>query len=142
MSDAVSYFGDTTIDYKPRVPAAQALVNSIMKQQPRILGLRLYTLDGQGQAHIIASNDEKEIGQPGTDAEKIAITDGTVSFGKSPGVVAVTLALRDHNGDPMAAVRVRLKSFPGETQDTAVNRTTQLIHQMQAQVTTSEDLMQ
>jgi hypothetical protein len=113
-----------------------------MKQQPRILGLRIYTLDGQGQPRIIASKDEKEIGQPGTDAEKNAIKDGTVSFGKSPGVVAVTLALRDRNGDPMAAVRVRLKSFPGETQDTAVTRATQLIHQMQAQVTTSEDLMQ
>src|ERR1017187_9620295 len=37
MSDAVSYFDNTTIDYKPRVPAAQALVNSIMKQKPRIL---------------------------------------------------------------------------------------------------------
>jgi len=142
MSDAVSYFGDTTIDYKPRVPAAQALVNSIMKQQPRILGLRIYAPDGQGRLRIIASNDQKEIGQPGTDAEKIAITDGTVSFGKSPGVVAVTLALRDHNGDPMAAVRVRLKSFLGETQENAVIRATLLIHQMQAHVTTSEDLMQ
>ena len=142
MSDAVSYFGDTTIDYKPRVPAAQALVNRIMKQQPRILTLRIYAPDGQGETHIIASNDEKEIGQPGTDAEKIAITDGTVSFGKSPGVVAVTLALRDHNGDPVAAVRVRLKSFLGETQDNAVTRARRIIQQMQAQVTTAEDLMQ
>jgi hypothetical protein len=142
MADAVSYFGDTTIDYKPRVPAAQALVNSIMKEQTRILGLRIYTLDDQGRPRIIASKDEKEIGQPGTGAEKNAIKDGTVSFGKSPGVVAVTLALRDRNGDPMAAVRVRLKSFPGETQDTAVTRATQIIKKMQAQVTTSEDLMQ
>ncbi|MGD0745536.1 MAG: family 16 glycoside hydrolase [Verrucomicrobiota bacterium] len=142
MSDAVSYFDNTTIDYKPRVPAAQALVNGIMKQQPRILTLRLYALDGQGGTRIIASNDEKEIGQPGTDAEKAAITDGTVSFGKSVGVVAVTLALRDRNGDPMAALRVRLKSFPGETQDNAVARATLILHQMQAQVSTSEDLMQ
>ena len=141
MADAVSYFGDTTIDYKPRVPAAQALVNSIMKQQSRILTLRLYALDGQGQTHVIASNDKKEIGQPGTDAEKIAIADGTVSFGKSAGVVAVTMALRDRNGDPMAAVRLRLKSFLGETQDHAVARATQIVHAMQAQVTTSKDLM-
>ena len=142
MSDAVSYFGYTTIDYKPRVPAAQALVNSIMEQQPRILTLRIYAPDGRGGTRIIACNDEKQVGQPGTDAEKAAITDGTVSFGKSPGVVAVTLALRDRNGDPMAAVRVRLKSFLGETQDTAVARATQIVRQMQAQVTSSQDLMQ
>jgi hypothetical protein len=142
MSDAVSYFGDTTIDYKPSVPTAQTLVTSIMKQQPRIVTLRIYALDDKGQTHVIASSDEKEVGQPGTDAENIAITSGTVSFGKSPGVVAVTLPLRDHNGDPMAAVRVRLNSFPGETQDHAVTRATLLIQRMQAQVTTSEDLMQ
>jgi hypothetical protein len=142
MSDAVSYFDDTTIDYKPRVAAAQAVVNSIMTQQPRILTLRIYTLDGQGGTRIIASNDEKELGQPGTGAEKIAITDGTVSFGKSVGVVAITLPLRDRNGDPMAAVHVRLKSFPGETQDNAVARATLLIRQMQAQASTSEDLTQ
>jgi len=142
MSDAVSYFGDTTIEYQPRVPAAQALVNGIMKQQPRILTLRIYAPDGQGQPHIIASNDEKEIGQPGTDAEKNAIRDGTVSFGKSTGVVAVTLALRDRNGDPVAAVRVRLKSFLGETRQNAVMRATMILRQMQAQVATAADLMQ
>jgi hypothetical protein len=142
MADAVSYFGDTTIDYKPRVPAAQTLVNSIMKEQPRILTLRIYALDGQGQPHIIASNNETETGQPGTDAEKNALKDGTVSFGKSPGVVAVTLPLRDHNGDPIAAVRVRLKSFPGETQQNAVMRATMILKKMQSQVTTAEDLMQ
>jgi hypothetical protein len=142
MADAVSYFDNTTIDYKPRVPAAQALVNSVMKEQPRILGLRIYTLDDQGRPGIIASKDEKEIGQPGTNAEKNAIKEGTVSFGKSPGAVAVTLPLRDRNGDPVAAVRVRLKSFPGETQDTAVTRATQIVKKMQAQVTTADDLLQ
>ena len=43
-SDAVSYFTDATVDYTPIVPAAQALVNTIMEQQPRILGLQIYTL--------------------------------------------------------------------------------------------------
>jgi len=56
--------------------------------------------------------------------------------------VAVTLPLRDRNGDPMAAVRLRLKSFMGETQDHAVTRATQIVHDMQAQVTTAKDLMQ
>ena len=141
-SDAVTYFGDTTINYSPLIPAAQALVQSIMEKETRILGLRIYALDDKGQPHIIASKDEKEIGQPGTDAEKNAITSGTVSFGRDIGVVAVTLPFRDRNGDPMAAVRVRFKSFPGETQDNAVTRATLLIKKMQAQVTSSQDLMQ
>ena len=141
-SDAVGYFGDTTIIYTPRVPKAQGIVQGILKEQPRILGLRLYTLDDQGRPHVIASKLEKEIGQPGTEAEKAAITDGKVYFGRGTGTVAVTLPLRDRNGDPMAAVRVQLKSFLGETQDTALTRATMIAKDIQAQVTSKEELMQ
>jgi hypothetical protein len=55
--------------------------------------------------------------------------------------VAVTLPLRDRNGDPMAAVRVQLKSFLGETQDHAITRATMILKQMQTQVTSKEELM-
>jgi hypothetical protein len=141
-SDAVSYFGDTDIHYTPRVPAAQALVQNIMAKETRILALRIYALDDKGQPHIIGSKDEKEIGQPGTGLEKAAITNGTVSFGRGTDTVVVTLPFRDRNGDPMAAVWVRLKSFFGETQEDAVTRATFIIKKMQAQITSSQDLMQ
>jgi hypothetical protein len=141
-SDAVSHFGDTTISYTPRVPEAQEIVRNIMKDQPRIQGLRIYTLDSQGRPHIIASKDEKEVGQVGTDAEKGAITDGKVYFGRGKGTVEFTLPLRDRNGDPMAAVRVALKSFLGETQDTALTRATKIVQDLQAQAASKEELMQ
>jgi len=142
MSDAVSYFGDTTISYTPRVPMAQMLVDGMMQKYPRILKLRIYTLNDKGEPQIIASNDKKEIGKPGTDAEKGAITTGTVYFGRGKGVVAVTMALTDRNGDPVAAVRVELPSFFGETQDSAVDRSRAIVKQMQAQVVSGQDLTQ
>lgn len=141
-SDSVTYFSDATIDYTPRIPAAQALVDDIMEKQPRILTLRIYTPGEGGRLKIIASNDAKEVGQPGENAEQAAVTDGTVSFGKSAGVVAVTLPFRDRNGDPMGAVRIRLKSFFGETQDNAVTRATQILKLMQAQIGTTKDLLE
>ncbi len=142
MSDAVSYFGETTISYTPRVPMAQALVDSMMRKYPRILKLRVYTLNDKGQPQIIASNDEKEIGQPGTDAETGAITTGTVYFGRGKGFVAVTMPLTDRNGDPVAAARVELKSFFGETQDSAVDRARIIVKEMQARVGSEQDLTQ
>jgi hypothetical protein len=140
-SDAVSYFGDTAINYTPLIPAAQTLVNGIVEKQPRLLGLRIYTLDEKGRPHIIASKIEKEAGQPGTDAEKAAMTDGTVSFARSSGTVLVTLPFHDRNGDPIAAVRVQLKSFFGETQDNAVTRALAVVKEMQTQITSAEDLL-
>ncbi|HUA36985.1 MAG TPA: hypothetical protein VMA35_01140 [Candidatus Sulfopaludibacter sp.] len=141
-SDAVSYFGDTIIDYTPRVPMAQMLVQGIMQKYPRILELRIYTLDDKGNPKIIASNRETEIGQPGTDAEKGAITTGLVYFGRGKGTVAVTMPLTDRNGDSVAAARVQLKSFLGETQDTALDRVRLIVRQIQAQVVSGQDLTQ
>ena len=141
MSDAVSYFGDTTIDYTPMVPPAQALVRDILKKYPRILGLRIYTPDDKGQMRILASKDETEIGRPGTDAEKNAYTSGTVSMGHGKGTVAVDMPLNDRNGDPIATVRVELKSYTlAETQDMVLDRVRIIINAMQARVLSKQDL--
>ena len=139
-SDAVSYFTDATVDYTPIVPAAQALVNTTMEQQPRILGLQIYTLVTNEMTCIIASKESGEIGQPGTAAELAAIRDGTFSFGRESGKTLVTMPLHDRNGDYIAAVRITLKSFIGETQDNAVNRARMVLKLMETLCTSAEDL--
>ena len=142
-SDAVSHFGDTVIDYAPRIPAAQMLVDNTMKELPHILGLRICALDDKGQPRILASKDENEIGQPGNDPEKDAAATGAVYFGRETGGVVVTMPLCDRNGEPLASVRVRLKStFLGETQDAALTRVRVIVQEMQSQVTSRQDLLQ
>jgi hypothetical protein len=140
-SDAVSFFCDAEIDYTPRIPAAQALVDNIMEKQPHILGLRIYALDAQGEPHVIASKDALENGQPGNDTDKKTITDGAVFYGRHEGVDMITLPLRDHNGDPVAAVRLWLKSFLGETQNNAMTRARMILKNMETEVTSAEQLL-
>jgi hypothetical protein len=141
-SDAVSYFGDTTIDYTPVVPAAQLLVRDIMKKYPRILGLRIYTPDDKGRMRILASKDEPEAGQPGTDAEKSAFATGAIYYGHEKGKVVVDMPLNDRNGEAIATVQVKLKSHSlAETQDMVLDRVRIIINAMQAQVLSKEDLM-
>ncbi len=143
MSDSLTHFGDTTITYTPIVPMAQLMVQNIMQQEPRgILELRIYALDKSGTPRIIASNLAAEMGKAGTDAETGAITNGATYFGRGRGTVAVTLPLTDRNGDPVAAVRVELKSFLGETRDTSLLRAHMIVGQMQSQVLSSQDLAQ
>lgn len=140
-SDSLTHYGDTSISYTPEVPTAQLIVKNIMNQEPRgLLELRIYTLDKSGATRIIASNTESELGKAGTDAEKKAISDGSIYFGRGNGTVAVTMPLTDRNGDPVAAVRVELKSFLGETRDNALMRARMLVNRMQAQVLSSQDL--
>ncbi len=140
-SDAASCFCDPVIEYTPRIPAVQVLVDSILEKQPRIIGLQIYTLNDREEPRIIASKDEQERGQAGTDAEKKAITDGAISYGRSGGVDTVILPFRDRNGDPMAAVRLRLQSFLGETQDNAITRATIIVKSMQTRVTSAGELV-
>jgi hypothetical protein len=140
-SDTVSYFTDATVDYTPIVPNAQIIVNSILEKEPRILGLRIYTAQTNGATAVIASKDTAEIGKAGTDAEANAINNGTTSFGREKGVVVMTLPLHDRNGEFIGAVRVRLKSFLGETQDTALARARMIVGQIQDQVLSDKDLL-
>ncbi len=142
-SDAVSYFGDTLIDYTPIVPAAQLLVRDIMKKYPRIVGLRIYLPDAKGQPRIVASKDEKEIGEPGTEAESNSLASGAIYYGRGKGTASVDMPLNDRNGVPIAAVRVQLKSSRlGEPQDMVLDRARIIINATQKRVLTKEDLTQ
>ncbi len=141
-SDSLTHFGDTRITYTPVVPMAQVLIQNIMQQQPRLLGLRIYTLDKDGIPRIIASKLPDEVGQAGGDSEQAAIDKGQIYFGRGKGTIAVTMPLNDRNGVPIAAVRVQWKRFLGETQDTAVNQARALVQTMQSQILSSQDLLQ
>jgi len=72
----------------------------------------------------------------------LAINDGKVYFGRGKGTVILTVPLRDRNGDPIAAVRVELKSFLGETQDNALTRAMMIVKTIQGQITSKEELME
>jgi hypothetical protein len=139
-SDAVTYFANAVVDYTPVVPAGQLLVNKVMELEPRILGLQIYTLDTNNATSLLASNDPSERGQPGTSYELGAIRDGTTFFGRQGDADFVTMPLHDRNGDYIAAVRFKLKSFFGETQQNAVLRATLVLNVMQGMCTSAEDL--
>jgi hypothetical protein len=142
MSDAVSYFDGLTVDYTPIVSGAQTLVNDMMQKYPRILGLRIYMPDKNGDVRVVASNNKKEIGLAGTDAEKNTLQNGKIFYGHGKGTVAVDYPLDDRNGDPIATVRVELKSYSfAETQDMVLDRVRIIINEMQKRVLSKEDLM-
>jgi hypothetical protein len=140
-SDTVCHYTDASVDYTPIIRPAQAVVNRIMEKQTRVLGLRIYAEQTNGITQVIASKDAEEIGKEGTEVELKAIQDGTVSFGREKDAVVMTLPLHDRNGDFIAAVRIRLKSFFGETQDNALSRARQIVKQIQAQVLSKDDLL-
>ena len=142
-SDSVSYFTDTKVTYAPREVFAQALVRETCKKYPRLLGLKIYAAAGTPmELRLIASKDEKEVGQPGGNTEQDVITRGIIYYGKEKESFSVVMPLRDQNGEAMAAARLIMKSFPGQTEENAIVRAMPIVKQMQARFTSAKELTQ
>jgi len=55
--------------------------------------------------------------------------------------VSVIMPLRDRNGDAMAAVRVLMKPFPGQTEENAIGRAVPIVKEIQARAQALDDLL-
>jgi hypothetical protein len=142
-ADAVSYFSDATVTYTPREALAQKLVNSTIAEYSRLVGLKIYAVrPGSKTPVVVASNNLKEIGKTGpAAAADDVIKTGHSYFGKGKETVTVMLPLRDHNGDPMGAVSVEMKTFAGQTEDNALVRAQPILRRMQGQAQTLDELL-
>jgi hypothetical protein len=141
-SDAVSYFTDTKINYIPREMAAKAIVRDAVKKYVHLRGLKVYTLDARGEPKVVASKDEKDIGSPGGKVERDCIAKGVMFYGKDRESVSVVMPLRDRNGDPIAAARVVMETFTGQTEQNALARARPIVKNMQARVQSLQELTQ
>jgi hypothetical protein len=142
-SDSVSYFADTRLVYTAHEPPAQGLVRATLKQFPRLLGLQVYVPGTEPKTtRLAASKVAAEVGRAGGKAELDVIENGTAYYGKEKEYASVVLPLRDRNGDPVAAVRVKLKPSAGQDEQHAFARARPVIQEMQKRVTSLQDLVQ
>ena len=140
-SDSVSYFVDTKVVYTPFAPPAQTLVRDMLKKYPRLLGLKIYVPGKQpGATRLVASKDPNELGQPGTKTEQEVIARAETYYGKERDSVSVIMPLRDRNGESIAAVRVIMKSFKGQTEENAIDRAAPIVREIQYRIQSLEDL--
>ncbi len=139
-SDSVSYFVDTHIDYVPREKFAQVLVRDIMRENPKLLGLRIYAKKKSPLPLVIADNDETAIGTEGTEVEGDVLEKGHSYYLKEGKSAEVTIPLRDRNGEVVGAVRVKLKTFKGEMQETVLTRAMLIKKQMEEHMISAQDI--
>lgn len=142
-ADTVAYFADTRVDYNPRESFAQMLVRETLAQNPRLVGLEIFSVSGSDPLpRIIASDDSNNIGQPGGDVEKACIEKGGSYFGKGKELAVVTMPLHDRNGDTVGAVRVEMNTFIGQTEKNGLARALLIVKAMEKRISSRKDLMQ
>ncbi len=145
-SDSVSYFSELKIDYKQRETLAQVLVRDTLQKYPKLLGVKIYATPPGGRTdaplQTVASSERDEFGQPAPDEARRVLAERGFFYGKRSGVISMTLPLHDSNGDKIAAVRVLMKSFPGQTENNAVVRAMPVVKNMEARIRSLSDLLQ
>jgi hypothetical protein len=139
-ADTKCYFVDARVEYTPHVPYVQIVIANIIKKYPRLLGLKVFACKNPGQPVIIACMDQHDFGAAGTKADTDVIENGSIFYLKDSGTVEITLPLRDRNGDIVAALAVKMKSFKGETQATAVTRAVLVKKAIEQQLETLQDI--
>ena len=140
-SDSVTYFADARVIYTPRETFAKVLVRQMKEKYPRVLALKLYGSTPQKpNLEVQAATDEGDLGKPGSDVESNVISQGTPYMGKIPAGVVVTLPVHDRNGDTIAALRVEMKSFPGQTDNNALARAMPIAKEFEAHLTGTREL--
>jgi hypothetical protein len=142
-SDSVSYFSDTRITYTPREMPAQTLVNDALEKYPRLLDLKIYVPGrDSGPPRLVGTKLNTETNRPAGDPEKATMTEGTIFYGKDQGYVSVTMPIKDRNAEPIAAIRVKMKSFAGQTEQNILVRATPVVRYIQEKVLSLQDLVE
>lgn len=141
-ADSVVYFADSRIEFTPREPFAQTLVRETMRQNPRLIGLKIFGVNGKDPSpRVVASDKEKDLGEPGELVEKSCIEKGGSYFGKGNDLAVVTMPLHDRNGETVGAVRVEMTTFFGQTERNGLARALPIVKSMEARITSIKDLV-
>ncbi|MGZ8938977.1 MAG: family 16 glycoside hydrolase, partial [Limisphaerales bacterium] len=140
-SDSVSHFADARFTYTPREPFVKSLLRDIHRKYPRVLALRVYGKTAENpRVRVMASTDESELGQVGGSVEQQIFEMDVPFFGRIKNGVIVTLPVHDRNGDIIAALRVEMKSFPGQTENNALARALPIAKDMERRIVDAADL--
>jgi hypothetical protein len=143
-SDSVAWFADTRITYRPRENLAQTLVREALLQYPRVLDLQIYapTLTNETVLRVVASKHPSQLGQPAPDGTRDVLAGKGFLYDRTREEVVIVLPLRDWNGDPVAAVRVQMKSFPGQTENNAIGRAMPILQGMAGRIQSARSLVE
>jgi len=140
-SDSIALFDRTTITYEPKEMLAQKLIKEALERYPRVRQLKIFAnRDGKPELSVIAGSNPADIGHPGKEVEKDVIARNAIYYGVESDSVLVTFPLHDANGEAVAAVKVVMKAFPGQTEKNAIHRALPIVKQMETRVRKAADL--
>ncbi|MGE3311348.1 MAG: hypothetical protein AB7O66_15380 [Limisphaerales bacterium] len=132
-SDSVSHFASLRVTYEALKTLPQRLVTTALERYPRLLGITVFG-EENGEVRAVASSDSEEVGQRATPEETRTLRTGTILAGTTRQRSTAIYPIRDRNGDPMFAVRLKMRTFAGQTDNNAAARALPIIQHLETVV--------
>lgn len=136
-SDSVSQFRRLKVDYDVTLTLPEVLVQRGVERFPRLLGLTVFGKQ-EGRVVALASSDPAQVGAEGTAAEAKALEAGDISAATGKDHAGSVFPLSDRNGEPMFAVRLKMRRFAGQTDGNAAARGRIIVEFLQDLVRTAD----
>lgn len=136
-SDSVSHFSSLRVVYDVVRTLPEQLVRSAMERYPRLYEVTVYARDGD-KLLAAASSDPAKVGAEATYAEHQALREGVVSAGATRDHSVAVFPLRDRNGEPLFALRLKMRTFRGQTDNNVAARGRIIADYLQQAVQTAD----
>jgi hypothetical protein len=122
-SDAVSWFTDLKVDYEALESPAAVALREALEKFPRLRGAVVIGRRAADAPWIaVAASATNELGRAALPGELDVIRAEQPALARTREESVVVYPVRDRNGEVMGALRLRMTTFRGQTDDNALNR--------------------
>ena len=140
-SDAISYFSDLRIDYRPVESLAETLLKTTLEAQPRLLDLKVYgRRPGSKELVLLSAKTPGEKGKAAGDVEVKVLAENRTYYSKGESGAVVTHPLHDRNGEPIGVARFVLKTYKGQMEAATIGRVLPLVKDMEQRIGAASEL--
>ena len=141
FKDTTASFAHPKIIYTPRISLAQRLIGKIQTKWERIEDVQIYARPKPNEAlKVVGSMEPSKLGLIASDVIEGVVKTTQFGYAKEDKSVIVTAPIRDRNGEPVAAVKVKMRSFRGQTKKASIVRIMPVVKLIESRMRDSKDL--
>lgn len=136
-------FSDLHLEYRPLKSIAEILVEETVRNQPRLVDLRIFGKTEQRSAlHVMAAKGGGGVGEEAGETAQKVFGENQTYYKKDRKVAVVTSPLHDRNGEVIGVAEFHLERFPGQTESVTIARVLPMVRRMQQRIGGSRNLVE
>lgn len=140
--DTTAGFAHPKVSYKRRIILAQRLIESMKTKWERIEDVQIFARANTGEPlKVVGSLDPDKLGQQASDVTEGVVETTQYGYAKENKTVTVTAPVRDRNGEPVAAVKIKMRRFRGQTKKASIVRTVPIVKHIESRMRDAKDLL-